>query len=69
MRVLSGELAYKKVRNMSQGLFLRVLTLLFYLGEWVLVNAAAGGIGMSAVQIAKSMKFPVSGQVLLPNGC
>lgn len=25
----------------------------FDLGEWVLVTAAAGGIGMSAVQIAK----------------
>ena len=28
-------------------------TLPFGLGEWVLVTAAAGGIGMSAVQIAK----------------
>lgn len=27
----------------------------FNLGEWVLVTAAAGGIGMSAVQIAKGM--------------
>ena len=28
-------------------------SLLFDSGEWVLVTAAAGGIGMSAVQIAK----------------
>ena len=28
----------------------------FGLGEWVLVTAAAGGIGMSAVQIAKGMR-------------
>ena len=27
----------------------------FNSGEWVLVTAAAGGIGMSAVQIAKGM--------------
>jgi len=28
----------------------------FCLGEWVLVTAAAGGIGMSAVQIAKGTR-------------
>ena len=37
------------------GCFSNSHILLFDSGEWVLVTAAAGGIGMSAVQIAKGM--------------
>ena len=56
MRVSSGELVFRRVRKHTNGVALTgSQTLFFGLGEWVLVIAAAGGIGMSAVQIAKSM--------------
>lgn len=28
---------------------------MFYKGEWVLVTAAAGGVGLAAVQLAKGV--------------
>lgn len=56
MRVSLGELVCRKVcRYFDEVAFASPQTSLFYSGEWVLVTAAAGGIGMSAVQIAKGM--------------
>ena len=54
MRVSLGELVCRRVRRYSNRVtFAKFHIPLFDLGEWVLVTAAAGGIGMSAVQIAK----------------
>lgn len=54
MRVLLGELVSRRVRKCTEGAVL-VHSQTFDLGEWVLITAAAGGVGMSAVQIAKGM--------------
>jgi len=54
MRVSLDELVSRGVRKYTEGVAL-AHSQTFDLGEWVLITAAAGGIGMSAVQIAKGM--------------
>ena len=60
MKVLLGGLVSRRVHMyLDDTVLAGSQTLLFGLGEWILVTAAAGGVGMSAVQIAKGMhRFP-----------